>query len=344
MKTVAPQTPLQGPSIMSEHALPITFGPVPSRRLGQSLGINNVRGKTCSYSCVYCQVGLTRGKQIEPRAIFSTRDVVQAVGLQLERLGDQRVDYLTFVPDGEPTLDLRLGESIEALRTFGIPVAVISNATLLWRAEVRDRLQGADLVSVKVDSVDETAWRRINRPHRELELPRILDGIERFAGEFRGELISETMLLDALNDTDAALRGIADFLAGLEPRPAYLAVPTRPPAFEGLRGAHPERLLAAHRVLSARWPQVELLTGQETGEFAYTGDARKDLLAISTVHPMREAAIRSLLYRDGADWSVVEELLSSGRLHVVEYAGECFFLCSPAQVMDRAGSSGRTAQ
>lgn len=126
--------------IATEHH--ITFGPVPSRRLGRSLGINNVTAKTCSYACIYCQVGPTTEYCIEPREFFTPREIRDAVSVHLERLraGGQRVDYLTFVPDGEPTLDSRLGESIAVLREFGIPVAVLTNASLLSRPGVRARL------------------------------------------------------------------------------------------------------------------------------------------------------------------------------------------------------------
>ena len=127
-----------------EHHL--TFGPVPSRRLGQSLGINNVTTKSCSYTCVYCQVGETTDKLIEPRSFFSPEDIHDAVVerlLQTQEAG-QRVDYLTFVPDGEPTLDSSLGESIRTLQSLDIPVAVITNSTLQSRAEVRAALTLAD--------------------------------------------------------------------------------------------------------------------------------------------------------------------------------------------------------
>ena len=134
----------------------IAFGPVPSRRLGRSLGINNIPPKSCSYSCLYCQVGTTHGKTVVPQAYYPPTAIRDAVESQLgkARAANEAVDYLTFVPDGEPGLDENLGESIELLRPLGIPIAVISNASLLWREEVRAATGKADWVSVKVDSVD----------------------------------------------------------------------------------------------------------------------------------------------------------------------------------------------
>lgn len=320
----------------------IAFGPVPSRRLGQSLGINNVTAKACSYTCVYCQVGPTTEKIVEPHPFFTPEEIWAAVAAHLEkvRANGERVDYLSFVPDGEPTLDSRLGESIEALRGLGIPIAVITNGTLLWRNDVRQRLRRADLVCVKVDSAEEASWRRINLPHRDLALDVILDGIQQFAAGFGGTLVTDTMLIAGINDGADVLEATARFLAGIAPRTAYLAVPTRPTTVKGVHGTDEAGLIRAHEVFAAKGLSVELLVGQEIGHFAHTGDARADLLGITAVHPMRESAVRRLLKEGGADWSVVEELLADGTLRAVDHGGESFYL-QAVRRRDRAGDSRR---
>jgi len=312
--------------IPSEHR--IAFGPVPSRRLGQSLGINNVTTKSCSYTCVYCQVGQTTDKAIEPRSFFTPQQIHDAVATRLQQLraDGQRVDYLTFVPDGEPTLDSRLGDNIEALRDLGIPIAVITNGSLLWREDVRARLSKADLVSIKVDAVDEAGWRKVNLPHRDLELATILQGIRSFAAGYTGTLITDTMLIAGLNDSEASLTATADFIAGIAPQTAYLAVPTRPTTVKDVHGSDEAGLLQAHQIFAARLAEVELLTGHEVGPFAHTGDAREDLLAVTAVHPMREDDVRRLLAEDGADWQLVETLLAGGELKMLTFEGERFYL------------------
>ena len=306
----------------------IAFGPVPSRRLGQSLGINNVTTKACSYTCVYCQVGKTTEKIIEPRTFFSPMQIQETVAARVEKLKARglAIDYLTFVPDGEPTLDIALGESIDVLRDLGIPIAVITNSTLLWRDDVRTRLSRADLVSVKVDSVHDDAWRKINLPHHDLSLATILQGIREFTSGFSGTLITDTMLIAGINDDPASLSDTAAFLAGIAPRTAYIAVPTRPTTVKKTHGTDEAGLIRAHEIFTARLPSVELLTGHEVGEFAHTGDARSDLLAITAVHPMREADVRRLLARDQADWRLVEDLLAEGVLKSPDYDGERFYL------------------
>jgi wyosine [tRNA(Phe)-imidazoG37] synthetase (radical SAM superfamily) len=252
----------------------------------------------------------------------------QAVATHLEQLESRHsgIDYITLVPDGEPTLDLNVGRTIEALKAFEIPIAVVTNASQLWRREVRARLNNADLVSIKVDSVDEAEWRRINRPHPGLKLEAVLQGIREFAAGFAGTLISETMLLAGINESNGSLVASADFLAGIKPRTAYLAIPIRPTTVADVEAPGEKRLIRAYEIFSARLGKVELLTGHEAGDFGHTGDARRDLLAITAVHPMREEAVRRLLADDQAQWTVIEELVTEGLLKVMSYQGERFYL------------------
>lgn len=306
----------------------LIFGPVPSRRLGRSLGINNIPPKACSYSCVYCQVGPTRMTEIVPRHFYTPDQIREEVQARLENAlkKDQRIDYLTFVPDGEPTLDARLGETIDLLRPLGVPIAVISNASLLWRKQVRKALAKANWISLKVDAIDEALWRRVNRPHPSLNHRRILDGMLAFAGEFKGTLATETMLVKGLNDNDAAAKLLADFLDKLGPDQAYLSIPTRPPAEKNVHSPAEATINRIYQIVHQRVDHLELISGYEGNSFASTGDAAEDLLAITAVHPMREEAVRQLLKKTGTDWDIVEKLIAAGRLGETEYEGRKFYI------------------
>ncbi|HNT28781.1 MAG TPA: radical SAM protein, partial [bacterium] len=167
------------------------FGPVPSRRLGWSLGVNTLPEKICSYSCAYCQVGLTEHFDRERRRYADPQEVARAVAEKIAKVVAKggTVDVVSFVPDGEPTLDAELGAQIAAVRSMG-KVAVITNGSLMDRADVRRDLLQADIVSVKIDTVDPTAWRKIDCPTTGLELPALLDGIRLFAEEFTGTLLT----------------------------------------------------------------------------------------------------------------------------------------------------------
>lgn len=306
----------------------IVFGPVPSRRLGRSLGINNIPPKSCSYSCLYCQVGATQGQTVAPRPFYTPEEIFRQVSAQVKKAHDmgEPIEYLTFVPDGEPTLDINLGEAIELLRPLKIPVAVISNASLLWREDVREAIGKADWVSVKVDSVSEDIWRRVNRPHMDLSLPDILHGIDRFANQFEGELVSETMLLKGINDGQDSVKGVAGFLHEVGVGKSYLAIPTRPTAEAGIYGPDEATLNSAYQIMDERLSHVEYLIGYEGDAFAYTGDLRQDLLSITAVHPLRESAVRELLMHAKQEWSLIEGLIAEGRIRKVSYLGMDYYV------------------
>jgi len=144
----------------------LIFGPVTSRRLGQSLGINHIPAKTCSYACVYCQLGRTYPMQVKRESFFSPEEIDRELTQRLRQLREtnEPVDWVTFVPSGEPTLDLCLKKEIENTKAHGLKVAVISNSSLMGMEEVRDALMEADWVSLKVDAGNDSMWRKVNRP------------------------------------------------------------------------------------------------------------------------------------------------------------------------------------
>lgn len=311
---------------MKHNTLSI-FGPVPSRRLGRSIGINNIPPKTCSYACVYCQLGRAIEMRSARSSYYSPEEITAAVGEKLDELpSGEKVDYLTFVPDGEPTIDKELGKSIAALKKFGIPMALISNSSLLADPQVREDLQGLDWISLKIDTVNEETWRKIDRPHKEIDFKKMLQGIRVFSETFGGKLTTESMFVKGLNATENEIDGIAEFLDKLEPNVSYAAIPTRPPA-EGWVEPGPEKLVAyAYRRFAECVPRVELLIGYEGNAFSHSGDAYKDILGITAVHPMREDAVLKLLERDGAEWGLVEQLLEEGQLLKTKFGGHTYFL------------------
>ncbi|MGB5643506.1 MAG: radical SAM protein [Gammaproteobacteria bacterium] len=306
----------------------IAFGPVPSRRLGRSLGINNIPPKSCSYSCLYCQVGATHGQMITPQVFYAPEDIFLEISEHLKKVDgtNEAVDYLTFVPDGEPTLDINLGKTIEMLRPLDIPIAVITNASLLGHEDVRAAIGKADWVSLKVDSAIEPIWKRINRPHEGLRLNEVLNGIQLFAQEFQGKLVTETMLLHGVNDNDENISGISNFIHKIGVSRSYLAIPTRPTAESGIYAPSEATLNRCYQIMAATIPHVEYLIGYEGDAFTFTGDIRHDLLSITAVHPLRESAVKKLLGHAKADWSLVDEFIADRRIKEVEYLGERYFV------------------
>ncbi|RLB81005.1 MAG: radical SAM protein [Deltaproteobacteria bacterium] len=306
----------------------IAFGPVPSRRLGRSLGINNIPPKICSYSCIYCQLGRTIRMGVKREAFYKPNKLFKEVEGKVEEAENRKehIDYLTFVPDGEPTLDINLGREIKKLISLDIKIAVITNSSLLWRKNVRDDVRNADLVSIKIDTVDEKIWRKINRPHPSINLKKILDGILRFRKDFNGRIYTETMLVDRVNDDEKNLRDTADFIAELSADKSYISIPIRPPAEKWVNIPGRLSLNKAYRIFKERGIDVEYLIEHEENKFTSTGDIKEDILSIASVHPIREDSLEELLRKADADWDIVERLKSEKELVEVRYRNKKFYM------------------
>ena len=306
----------------------IAFGPVPSRRLGQSLGINNIPPKICTYSCVYCQVGRTLNMQAERKVFYKPEEVVQAVEKKIGEAKErgEPVDYLTFVPDGEPTLDVNLGNEIELLKTLGIKIAVITNSSLIWKEDVRKDLYKADWVSLKIDAVTENIWRKINRPYGSLRLDEILYGISEFANAFKGVLTTETMITQDVNDNLEEMDKVSDFIVKIKPNKSYIAIPTRPPAEKYIEPPTEQVINMAYQIFMEKSIPTEHLIGYEGNAFAFTGNVENDLLSITSVHPMREDGVKELLDKAKSNWNVIEKLIHENKLTEVEYKNDKFYV------------------
>ncbi len=205
------------------------FGPVPSRRLGRSLGIDLVPFKTCTYDCAYCQLGRTTNRTMERREWFPLADIMSEVKEKLS----SKPDYITLSGSGEPTLYSRLGDLIEGIRSVtDIPVAVLTNGSLLWDREVRRQIIGAQLVVPSLDAGDDATFRKVNRPHPDISFDQMVEGLVDFRREYRGDLWLEVFILGGYTSIrDEALK-IAGLAKQIAPDRVQLNTVTRPPAEE----------------------------------------------------------------------------------------------------------------
>lgn len=304
------------------------FGPVPSRRLGNSLGINNIFPKVCTYSCVYCQIGKTITLQCDRQAFYDPDGLAREVKEKVHKVKKSNItiDYLSFVPDGEPTLDINLGKIIELIRPLNIKIAVITNGSLINHKDVREDLKKADLVSLKLDAATRKTWLRTDRPHKSLDQKAIFDGMLKFKAVFKGVIITETMLCKGMNDTEQEVKKIADFLKLLNPTKSYISIPTRPTAVKGVLPASDEALNITYQIFKQNVDNVEYIIGYEGNEFGFSGNVEEDLLGITSVHPMREEAVREYLKKAGADWRVITDLIKGGSLIELKYQGNNFYM------------------
>ena len=308
----------------------IVFGPVPSRRLGRSLGINNIPYKHCTYACVYCQIGRTLHFVYERQEYYPVDKIVEEVVKAVEVIGEENIDYVTFVPDGEPTLDMNLGREITEIKSLiSTKIAVITNSSLLFREDVRRDLYNADTVSLKIDAISEPIFKRINRPHHLLKIEKILEGIRKFSKEFTGRILTESMFVRGVNDTETEIKKIAEFVAEIQPERAYIAVPTRPPAEKWVLPAIEKQILFAYETFKAKiGKKVELLTGYEGADFNDTAeDPVVALLAITSVHPMRLDYVSKFLTERGANPDeIIKKLLSEKKIIKTKYGNYEFIL------------------
>jgi wyosine [tRNA(Phe)-imidazoG37] synthetase (radical SAM superfamily) len=248
------------------------------------------------------------------------------IKIQASEKAGQKIDYLTLVPDGEPTLDKNLGNLIQSLQAYSIPVAVISNASLIDISKVRDDLTMADWVSLKIDAVIEEEWRRVNRPHRLLSLPSILAGMQSFRNRFQGEFVTETMLISNVNDSVSAMQGLSDFLLELKPDKSYLSIPIRPPAETWVKSPDIDSLERILAFVNENLPFMEVIFESEKADFVSTGDLGEDILSITAVHPIREKALALMVHQAGGNWHVIEGLIASGKITCIQYRDEKFYL------------------
>ncbi|MDI6859045.1 MAG: radical SAM protein [Methanocellales archaeon] len=206
------------------------FGPVPSRRLGFSLGVDIIPYKTCSFDCVYCQLGRTTNKTIQRRGYVPKQLIISELKDYLVEDRD-KVDYITFSGSGEPTLNSKIGEMIGEIKQMtDIPTAVLTNGSLLFEVEVRDGLRNADLVLPSLDAVTQNIFERVNRPHEGLVTEKIIEGLKKFRKEFDNEIWLEVMLVKGINDDMGEVERMADIINKINPDKIQLNTVVRPPS------------------------------------------------------------------------------------------------------------------
>ncbi len=308
---------------MTSHGF--VYGPVPSRRLGLSLGINVIPSKTCTLDCVYCQCGRTTKKTLERKSFFPAEDIIAAVRTAVH---DSRPDFLTFSGEGEPTLNKDIGRIIRRLKQeFSIPVAVITNSTLLTDPQVRRDLYPADLVVPSLDAADQHSFARIDRCHRDLRIADIIEGLKLFRRYYRGKLWLEVMLVKGVNDSVDHVVALRKAAWEIRPDRVQLNTVVRPPAEKSARPVSLDDL-----------EQIQCLFGPYTDIIGETRDRgrkpkdrphdRPDDTILATVRGrpvMKEDLIRSLGLAPRDVDSALARLRRQGTIRRVCHTGKTFY-------------------
>jgi wyosine [tRNA(Phe)-imidazoG37] synthetase (radical SAM superfamily) len=307
------------------------FGPVPSRRLGQSLGIDTIPLKTCNWNCVYCQLGRTRPVTNRRKEYFPADEILMEVEESLRSHDSGQIDWVTFVGSGEPTLHTKIGWLIREVKKISdLPVAVITNGALLYLPEVRLDLIAADAVLPSLDAGTAELYRQINRPYPEITFERYLGGLVDFQSRYWGKLWIEVMLVQGLNDTEEALRGIAEALERIQPDEVHINFPTRPPVETWVQPPDEDGLMRASAILG----EFSRVVHPAEGTFDLSGyeNPLDAIVSIITRHPMRQDQIERSLNnwsRDEVERSL-SDLIASGRAQVVDRYGVHFWSAKPS--------------
>ncbi|MBC8231481.1 radical SAM protein [bacterium] len=272
------------------------FGPVPSRRLGASLGIDLVPYKTCSYDCVYCQLGRTTSKIVERKEYVQKDSVITELQSLLSTLEAPReaIDYITFSGSGEPTLNSAIGELLRELKAItDVPLAVLTNGSLLYRGDVRDALHNADLVVPSLDAVTESVFQKVNKPHPSLTVEKMIDGIREFNKSFSGETWLEIMLVKGINDGQEEIERMAEVAADMNLAKIQLNTVIRPPSEKLALPLNAEEMQRIKEKIGAKAEVIAYFDRKK--EKIYKGDIEAEILAMLHRRPCTVSDISSAL-------------------------------------------------
>ncbi len=292
------------------------YGPIPSRRLGKSLGISPIIKKTCNLSCVYCQLGLTDKMTNSETYDICLEDIIEELKVVLQQ--DIAIDVISIVGEGEPTLYRELGSLIEKIKDLtDLPVAVITNGTRLSIQKVYNSLLKADIVLPSIDGYDEKSFKRINRPHKDLNYHNSLNSLIDFSQNFDGELWLEIMICAGYNDSDKAVDKFQDILKKIKYSRLYINSPVRPPALKTVKPVEHERLEVIARKLGGF--NIDVLADPKF--FSHLKDDYDAIISIIRRHPMNQFEIESFL--DSRNNKVKEDifkrLYANDDLEIIKY-------------------------
>jgi wyosine [tRNA(Phe)-imidazoG37] synthetase (radical SAM superfamily) len=310
------------------------YGPVPSRRLGRSLGVSIIPSKMCSYSCIYCQLGRTTIMKAERESPYVPEDIMKEIVSTAEKNAGN-IDYITFAGDGEPTLNKDLGYLIgRCNEELKIKTAVLTNGSMLSLADVRSDLMKADAVNVTFSAPNTAVFEKLHRPHKNIFFEKVREGVNKFAEDYSGRLMIEVMLVDKVN-TDRemliSLRRIIDEIKGAE---VLVMIPTRPPCEAWAVPPDEEKIAEAINILNGTGT-----TEMEIGEFGLAEfcGAEEAITEISARHPLRVSQAEMIADKFGK--KSVQEMIAKKLVKSVLYRGERFII--PMSLSHESVRSGK---
>lgn len=305
------------------------YGPVPSRRLGYSLGVDILPFKTCSLDCIYCQLGSSPRKTVRRKRWFSAAEILPQVRAAVE--SGRRIDIITFSGSGEPTLNSLIGPLIRGIKDFtDIPVAVLTNGTLLGRKSVREALKAADLVIPSLDAATQELFERVNRPHPSLRISDIIEGLKTFRRSFPGRIWLEIMLIKGINDTPAHLKLLRDLIEDIDPEKVQLNTVVRPPAESYARSLPKAEMERIRAYFGDRAETIASFDRENQG--IPDPNLEDDIEAMIRRRPVTLDDLSRALGRHGNELiKYLNDLIQKGIIRSVAFEGRTYYEpCGPA--------------
>ena len=298
------------------------FGPVPSRRLGLSLGIDLVPLKTCTYDCIYCQIGKTTNKITECEEFFPVQDIVKELK---KRLLSVSPDVITFSGSGEPTLYSRIDELIaEVRRITNKKIALLTNGSLLWKDVIRKKILDVDIIMPTITTIFDDTFRRIHRPHPKLNISQIIEGLIKLRKQYKGTIYLELFLVAGINDNEKELLAMKEIIDKIFPDKIQINTVVRPPSDKKALAVNGQRLREIQDLLGDR---AEIIIDKPRSlSDAIQKDKITHILGMTKRRPVREIDIANALGIDADEvQSIIKGLLIKGMILRYEYLGEIYY-------------------
>ncbi|MHA1784739.1 MAG: radical SAM protein [Candidatus Helarchaeota archaeon] len=300
------------------------FGPVPSRRLGSSLGIDPIPSKTCNFGCVYCQLGATTNKTNDRKSFFPPDEILNEIKEALDNTS-QKIDFITVLASGEPLLYLDIGYLIKEIKKISeLPTCLITNGALIAEKSVQDEILEFDVLMPTLDAGNEKTFLKINRPHYKVKFEKMIEGFISFRMKYSGQIWMEVMLIKDVNDTPIELQQIKEKLNFIKPDRVYINVPIRPPAEPWVKIPSEESLKLAKDILGAYKNISEI----ESGEFSlHSSNFEDELLSIIRRHPLRDEQIIETFSNLTIEQihENLKKLESNNKIQKINYQGRIFY-------------------
>lgn len=317
--------------IMKMNLFRHIYGPVPSRRLGRSLGIDLVPFKTCTYDCIYCQLGRTTNKIIRRKEYVAVAEIMEELERKLAR--PEALDFISLAGSGEPTLNSRIGDLILRIKSMtNIPVAVLTNGSLLWDTEVQDALMAADLVLPSLDAGDARLYRYVNRPHPKISFQRMVDGLAGFADRYKGEIWLEVFLLGGVTGIRDEAEKIASVARRIRLKRIQLNTVVRPPAESFARPVSRNQMQALKCIFNGDVEIIGVAGRTPAPRAPVVSSRRNDILAMLSRRPCTASDVaRSLGIHISEALKYMEDLVAAGKAAVMRAGERTFYAASRSE-------------